>query len=242
MNKPTKDFQEFERWQYFAQRNHSDAIDTPTHAIKYEKRRVYRHCRFYGYNNETNIRSTEAFKASCCEDIFFYDCDFMGGVEDAFDAVRGKRYIFEKCNFDSITFGGSITRSKQHMTIKGSVVNVLLKDCHFYGDTLSGFSIKLGDWTDYDYTKGRPPTTGVQIEDCVWHNKDVRQVLSIHAKKPRMFNCKGGKDGIHVPKLLASTFFALRRNHILGPRRSKLLSAATEEPWLPMSVFGVSEQ
>lgn len=238
---------------------HSSDKDIPTIAWKFEQDQLhFERCKFYERNQAQENwhvpqQTTESCKLSCCRSAIFDNCDFFGGVEDCFDAVRGNVIIFNACRFWSSHADSTRARllnhamTKQHVTVKGSIRRVMLERCDFIGPTQSKFSIKVGDWTDYDYVK-RPPCESIAIKGCRWfansahHTFDFpskadllpRMVLGINVKQVLYTPHEQGhfRKGIVIPQPLPKVFFALKRNKIIPTKRNPIPFSKEEEPWL----------
>ena len=156
----------------------------------------------------------EGLKLSMWYDMVVKDCEIIGGREDCVDIVRGGRLTFERCRF--ISNGDT----KQHMTIKGGVKDILIKDCVFVGNYRNwwdGACIDLGNWTDYDDVP-RPFNRNIVVSGCKMENMTTRNLCRVlYSEWPQVSNCDGRV--LVVPKLFVKLFFFLQRKGWVGKRR-----------------------
>ena len=156
---------------------------------------------------------SEGLKLSFVYDMVFRGCEILGGNEDCDDIVRGGNLLFENCRFVS-------QDSCQHITIKGGVKNVTIRDCIFSGNYKNwwdGACVDLGNWTDYDDVD-RLPTRNINLINCKMENMDRRLLYrTIFAKKPNVENCDG--RGFCIPPLFVKIFWLFQRRGWLGKRR-----------------------
>jgi hypothetical protein len=165
------------------------------------------------FKNFNGSGFSEAFKASNCKGISVYSCNFNGGKEDCFDAVRAEVKVFDS-SFEPEE------ETKQTITAKGGS-DVLIDFCDFKSGPM--FDIVVGDFTIYDGVCKMPPSRVTLINSQASNKKGANKhikVLVLHG------SCEHRGSAIKVfkvPSLVVKVYFWIMSRLMTKARREEAI-------------------
>jgi len=144
---------------------------------------------------------SETLKFSCCKNVIVEGNNHkvIGGIEDCLDIVRGCNYTFRNIHF--ITDG-----TKQHVTAKSGLQNVVFENCTFSGKPKTA-CVVMGQYSDYNILK-MPKTQHFLFKNCKFEYK--KQAIQLWFADNVVLENTDAKIN-KIPGIVVWTYFTFRK-------------------------------